>query len=64
MTNAEKIRERMTNLELAQLFVAACHDGCPPDMDWDCKKDEDGIDGCDNCWMKWLEQSEEVSYGE
>ena len=59
MTNAEKIRKCMTNLELAQLFVAAVHDGCPPNMDWACKKDEDGLDACDNCWIKWLEQSDE-----
>lgn len=54
-TNADRIRA-MSVEELARLFVSAVSDGCPPEHDWDCKKDEDGWDACDCCWAMWLRQ--------
>lgn len=55
MTNADRIRA-MSVEELARLFVSAVSDGCPPEHDWDCKKDEEGWDACDCCWAMWLRQ--------
>lgn len=52
----------MTNFEsmdinrMAQVLTDAVSDGCPPDMDWDCAKDEYGWDGCEACWKRWLQQ--------
>lgn len=54
-TNADRIRS-MSDEELAKLFTQTVADGCPPDMDWTCKKDEKGWDACDSCWLKWLQQ--------
>lgn len=54
-TNVDHIRA-MSYKELAKLFTHTVADGCPPDMDWDCKKDSDGWDGCDACWERWLQQ--------
>ena len=59
MTNGDRIRA-MTDEELAKLFTQTVVDGCPPDMDWTCKKDEEGWDACDSCWLKWLKQPAEV----
>lgn len=55
MINADHIRA-MSVEELARLFVSAVSDGCPPEHDWDCKKDEEGWDACDCCWAMWLRQ--------
>lgn len=55
LTNADHIRA-MSVEELARLFVSAVSDGCPPEHDWDCKKDEEGWDACDCCWAMWLRQ--------
>ena len=52
-TNSTRVRE-MNDLEIAQLFVRAVSDGCPPDMSWNCCKDELGWDGCITCWKRWL----------
>lgn len=57
-TNADRIRA-MTDEELADLFTRTVADGCPPNMDWDCKKDDGGWDACDECWCKWLQQPAE-----
>ena len=58
MTNADRIRA-MSVPEMAQVFVKAVADGCPPDHDWECRKNEDGWDACDECWAKWLKQHAE-----
>ena len=58
LTNADRIRD-MSIKELAAIFVDAVADGCPPKMDWDCAKDEDGWDACEACWAKWLQQPAE-----
>lgn len=57
-TNADRIRA-MSDEGIAKLFTKAVSDGCPPQMDWDCKKEEDGWDSCDKCWCKWLKQPAE-----
>lgn len=54
-TNGDRIRA-MTDEKLAIFFVNAIADGCPPEHDWDCKKDEEGWDACDYCWALWLQQ--------
>lgn len=60
MTNADRIRA-VSDIEIAKLFTKAVADGCPPKMEWDCAKDEDGWDACDACWCKWLQRpAEEV----
>ena len=58
-TNADRIRA-MSDEEIAKLFTQAVSDGCPPKMDWTCKKNEEGWDGCDKCWCKWLKQPAEA----
>lgn len=55
VTNADRIKA-ISNKELAEIFVHACADGCPPYMNWDCAKDGYGWDACVACWMKWLQQ--------
>ena len=57
-TNADQIRD-MSDEKLAILFTRAVADGCPPKMDWHCRKNEDGWDACDACWCKWLKQPAE-----
>ena len=58
----------MTNFEsmdinrMAQVLTDAVSDGCPPDMDWDCAKDEYVWDGCEACWKRWLQQPAEEVY--
>lgn len=54
-THADRIRA-MSDEEHAHFLVHVVSDGCPPDMDWNCRKDEDGWDACDKCWAKWLRQ--------
>lgn len=58
MTNADRIRA-MSDENLAKVFTDAVADGCPPRMDWDCSKDENGWDACAACWCKWLQQAAE-----
>ena len=55
MTNADKLRSA-SNEELAKFLANTVSDGCPPDMDWECKKDEEGWAACDKCWERWLRQ--------
>lgn len=57
-TNADRIRD-MRSVELARLLVDAVADGCPPNKDWDCAKDDYGWDGCEACWERWLQQPAE-----
>lgn len=50
--------------QMARILTDAAADGCPPDIDWDCMKDEYGWDGCEACWENWLRQpAEEDSNG-
>lgn len=59
-TNADCIRA-MSDMGIAKLFTQAVANGCPPNMDWDCRKDDGGWEACDKCWCKWLQQpAEEV----
>lgn len=55
MTNADKLRSA-SDEELAKFLTHTVSDGCPPDMDWECKKDEEGWDACDRCWERWLQR--------
>ena len=55
VTRADQIRA-MSNMELAKVFTQAVADGCPPKMDWDCQKDKEGWEACENCWCKYLQQ--------
>ncbi|MFA6931765.1 MAG: hypothetical protein WCT05_15685 [Lentisphaeria bacterium] len=57
-TNADRIRG-MSDEEHARFLARVVSDGCPPDMDWDCRKDADGWDACDRCWTRWLRQPAE-----
>ena len=56
MTVIERLTENPK--ELARAFVHAAADGCPPEVE-ECKKGSEGWDGCDKCFLAWLE-SEEV----
>lgn len=56
--HADRIRA-MSDEEHARFLVHVVSDGCPPDMDWDCRKNEDGWDACDKCWERWLRQPAE-----
>lgn len=60
MTNADRIRA-ISYEKLAKLLTHATADGCPPDMNWDCAKEEYGWDACDACWERWLQQPAEMS---
>lgn len=60
MTNADRIRA-MSYEELARLLVHTVSDGCPPDMDEQCRKDAEGWDGCDKCWCQWLKRPAEAT---
>ena len=55
MTNADHINA-MSVKEKSQFLTSVVADGCPPDHDWDCMKDDQGWDGCDACWEMWLKQ--------
>lgn len=48
MTNADRINA-MSVKEKSQFLTSVVADGCPPDHDWDCMKDDQGWDGCDAC---------------
>lgn len=52
VTNGERIRSN--DRQLAKALVSAAADGCPPEMDWDCMKEEDGWDSCEECWLMYL----------
>jgi hypothetical protein len=60
VTNVEYIRDSMNTREIAQLLVHAAADGCPPSMNWDCAKAENGWDTCEECWMRWLQSPAET----
>lgn len=60
MTNADRIRA-MSVEKLARLLVHTVSDGCPPDMDEQCRKDAEGWDGCDKCWCQWLKRPAEAT---
>lgn len=51
MTVLEKLSENQR--ELARAFTHAAADGCPPEVD-QCRKDAEGWDGCDECFLAWL----------
>lgn len=53
ITNADHIQ---TIQQLAKLLTNAAADGCPPDKDWECAKNEYGWDACEGCWARWLQQ--------
>lgn len=57
VTNGERIRSSDRNL--ADALVSAAYNGCPPEMVWDCMKDEDGLDSCRKCWTLYLQQPAE-----
>lgn len=57
-SHGDRIRG-MDDEEHARFLVRVVSDGCPSDMNWDCRKDEDGWDACDKCWEKWLRQPAE-----
>ncbi len=50
-----KVIERLSEnpMELAKAFVSAVADGCPPEVE-KCKKQAEGWEACDNCFLKWL----------
>lgn len=56
MTNTDYIQSVQTVQQMAKLFIRIAANGCPPDMDWDCTKDEYGQDACYACWERWLQQ--------
>lgn len=58
LSNTDRIRA-MSDDDLAKFLTHTVSDGCPPNMDWECKKDEEGWDACDKCWGKWLQQPAE-----
>lgn len=55
VTNGDRIRS--SDKELAKALVSAASDGCPPEMDWDCMKEEDGWDSCEECWLMYLQRA-------
>lgn len=57
VTNGHRIRS--SDKRLAKALVSAASDGCPPEMDWDCMKEEDGWDSCEECWLMYLQRSAE-----
>lgn len=56
MTNADRIRS-MSDEEFAKILGVMCI--CPPIGE--CAKT---IDGCDVCWLEWLQQPAEPPKGE
>lgn len=54
-----KVLERLTEnpVELARAFTRAVADGCPPNVE-ECRKDQEGWEGCDKCFLAWLESEE------
>lgn len=55
VTNVKSIRDNMSTPEIAQLLAHAVADGRPPSVDWDCAKDENEWDACEECWVRWLQ---------
>lgn len=43
--------------ELAEAFTRAVADGCPPVVE-ECKKDAEGWEACDKCFLAWLMREE------
>ncbi|MBQ6757055.1 MAG: hypothetical protein IJP43_08975 [Oscillospiraceae bacterium] len=51
MTVLERLSENPR--ELARAFTRATSDGCPPEVA-QCRKDSEGWDACDECYLAWL----------
>lgn len=55
-----KVIERLSEkpMELAKAYGRAVADGCPPAVE-KCKKEEEGWEACDKCFLRWLLSEEE-----
>lgn len=55
VTNGDRIRS--SDKELAKALASAASDGCPPEMDCDFMKEEDGWNSCEECWLMYLQRA-------